>query len=172
MRRFLVWAGIALLVLALLQLQHRRAREHADDLTFVPEDDSAMGAAIGQARNSVSTFVQRLEHPIGTQTFASVKLPLREGETVEHVWISDVRFAGGRFHGRIDNDVQSVHGWKLGDTVSVSADSISDWLVIDDSVAWGGYSIRVLRAKMSAQERAQAAAASPYRFAEDSGSSR
>jgi uncharacterized protein YegJ (DUF2314 family) len=61
-----------------------------------------------------------------------VKLPLREGETVEHVWISDVRFDGGRFYGRIDNDVQSVKGWRLGDTVSVPADSISDWLIVDD----------------------------------------
>jgi uncharacterized protein YegJ (DUF2314 family) len=170
MRRILALAGIALLVLVLLH--RRRPADRRDELTFVAEDDSAMTAAIGKARHTVSTFVQHLEHPTATQTFASVKLPLTEGDAVEHVWISNVRFAGGRFHGRIDNDVQSIPRWKHGDTVSVPADSISDWLVIDDSVALGGYSIRALRAKMSPRERAEMDAASPYRFAEDSAASR
>jgi uncharacterized protein YegJ (DUF2314 family) len=160
------WTGIALL--ALLLLQHRRTAPERDELTFVPEDDSAMVAAITRVRSTVATFVQRLSHRTGNRSFASVKLPLREGETVEHVWISDVRFDGGRFYGRIDNDVQSVKGWRLGDTVSVPADSISDWLIVDDSVASGGYSIRVLHDKMSTRERAEWDAASPYRFAEDS----
>jgi hypothetical protein len=56
--------------------------------------------------------------------------PALEGETVEHVWLSHVTYDGERFHGRIDNNVESLRGWRLGDTVSVLPDSISDWLVI------------------------------------------
>jgi uncharacterized protein YegJ (DUF2314 family) len=160
---FAAWnVGVALTGLLMLSHCGRRApAERQDQITFVPADDSAMQGAIERARATVP-------NPSATQTFASVKLPLWEGETVEHVWLSGVTYDGERFHGRIDNDVETLRGWRLGDTVSVVADSISDWLVIDDSIATGGFSIRVLRDRLSDRERAQWDADAPYRFAEDS----
>jgi uncharacterized protein YegJ (DUF2314 family) len=131
-----------------------------------------MLAAIEQARATVPELLRRLRSPSATQTFASVKIPLREGETVEHVWLSQLGVDGHRVHGRIDNDVETLRGWSLGDTVSIALDSVTDWLVIDDSLGIGGYSIRVLRARLSARERAQWDAEAPYRFAEDSASTR
>jgi uncharacterized protein YegJ (DUF2314 family) len=131
-----------------------------------------MLAAIAQARATVPELLRRLRTPSATQTFASVKVPLREGETVEHVWLSHLGVDGGRFHGRIDHDVETLRGWSLGDTVSIAVDSITDWLVIDDSVGIGAYSMRVLRARLSARERAEWDAETPYRLAEDSMSMR
>ena len=170
MRSFTAWnVGVALT--GLLMLSHcgrRRPAERQDQITFVPADDSAMQGAIERARATVPELLRRLRNPSATQTYASVKLPLWEGETVEHVWLSDVTYDGRSFHGRIDNEVESLRGWRLGDTVSVVPDSISDWLVIDDSIATGGFSIRVLRDRLSDGERAQWDADAPYRFAEDS----
>jgi uncharacterized protein YegJ (DUF2314 family) len=174
LRSFPAWnAGVVLTGLVLLSHCGRGApadRQH--DITYVPADDSAMQGAIERARATVPDLLRRLRNPSATQTYASVKLPLWEGETVEHVWLSDVRYDGGRFHGRIDNDVELLRGWRLGDTVSVLPDSISDWLVIDDSVAAGGFSIRVIRDRLSDRERAQWDADAPYRFPEDSASRR
>jgi uncharacterized protein YegJ (DUF2314 family) len=165
--------GVALMGLVLLSHCGRGApadRQH--DITYVPADDSAMQGAIERARATVPELLRRLRNPSATQTFASVKLPLQEGETVEHLWLSHVTYDGERFHGRIDNEVESLEGWRLGDTVSVVPDSISDWLVIDDSIAAGGFSIRVLRDRLSDRERTQWDADAPYRFAEDSASRR
>ena len=138
------------------------------DITYVPEDDPVMQSAIERARATVPELLRHLRNPSATQTYASVKLPLHDGETVEHVWLADVKYDGERFHGRIDNEVELLRGWRLGDTVSVVPDSISDWLVIDDSIASGGFSIRVLRDRLSDRERAQWDADLPYRFPEDS----
>jgi uncharacterized protein YegJ (DUF2314 family) len=142
--------------------------ERQDQITFVAADDSAMQEAIERARATVPELHRHLRNPSPTRTHTSVKLPLREGETVEHVWLSDVTYDGDRFHGWIDNDVELLRSWRLGDTVSVVADSISDWLVIDDGIATGGFSIPVLRDRLSDRERAQWDADAPYRFAEDS----
>ena len=170
MRLSAAWSvGVALTGLLMLAHCGRRApAARSDQLTFVSEDDSAMRGAIERARATVPELLRRLRHPSATQTYLSVKLPLREGETVEHVWLSSVTYDGQRFHGRIDNNIETLQGWGLGDTVSVVADSISDWLVIDDSIAAGGFSIRVLRDRLTERERAQWDAAAPYRFAEDS----
>jgi uncharacterized protein YegJ (DUF2314 family) len=170
LRSFTAWnVGVALTGLLMLSYcGRRRPAERQDQITFVPADDSAMQGAIERARATVPELLRRLRNPSATQTFASVKLPLWEGETVEHVWLSDVTYDGERFRGRIDNDVELLRGWRLGDTVSVVPDSISDWLVIDDSIATGGFSIRVLRDRLSDRGRAQWDADAPYRFAEDS----
>jgi uncharacterized protein YegJ (DUF2314 family) len=170
LRSFTAWnLGVALT--GLLMLSHcgrRRPAERQDQITFVPAADSAMQGAIERARATVPEFLRSLKNPSATQTYASVKLPLWEGDTVEHVWLSHVTYDGERFHGRIDNEVETLRGWGLGDTVSVLPDSISDWLVIDDSIATGGFSVRVLRDRLSHRERAQWDADAPYRFAEDS----
>ena len=174
MRSFGAWnAGVALTGLLLLSHCGRQApADRRDEVTFVASDDSAMQAAIERARATVPELVRRLRNPPATQTYASVKLPLWEGETVEHVWLSNVKYDGQRFHGRIDNEIELLRGWSLGDTVSAVADSISDWLVIDDSIAAGGYSIRVLRDRLTDSERAEWDAAAPYRFPEDTASQR
>ena len=120
----------------------------------VDADDPAMLAAIQMARDSIGHFREHLRAsgPLGP---ASLKVSLTEGDQVEHAWLADVHEDGAGFWGRINNDLVVVTRWKLGDSVTGGLQNVSDWMVVRDGRLIGGYSIRVLREKMSPSERAE-----------------
>jgi uncharacterized protein YegJ (DUF2314 family) len=108
-----------------------------------------------QAREEVTVFVERLQKPQATDRNFSVKLPLRDGDQVEHFWLEDIRCEDGVFHGALGNDPELVQGHKYGEPVSVAAKGISDWMFVDRDHLVGGLTIRVIRSRMSPTERAE-----------------
>jgi uncharacterized protein YegJ (DUF2314 family) len=147
----------------------KNARRQAENpLIPVAPDDAGMNLAIDSARASVGQLLSRLNSPPPSQSYVAVKVRLTDGKHAEHVWLSPIRFDGSRIHGQISNTVEAVSGWKEGDSLSTVPDSISDWMAIDDSVLVGGFSIRLLRSRMSPDERSALDAESPYRVGPDS----
>jgi uncharacterized protein YegJ (DUF2314 family) len=121
----------------------------------VAEDDREMNAAMQRARAEVTVFVERLQRPQATDRNFSVKVPLRDGDQVEHFWLDDVRHEDGVFHGTLGNDPELVHGHEYGEPVSVSTKDISDWMFVDHDHLVGGFTIRVIRDRMSPADRAE-----------------
>ena len=122
------------------ELQNKTASE--PDYYQVPNEHAAMHQAVVEARRTVGKFVHALKHPASGQTDFEVKKPFVQGTEVEHVWLSDVQFTGGRFHGRVDNTPRKIHDLKVGQVVSVNPNEISDWVYIDNGRLVGGYTIR------------------------------
>jgi uncharacterized protein YegJ (DUF2314 family) len=109
----------------------------------VENEHAAMRKAVDEAHKTVGEFIKALQHPTAGQTDFEVKKPFVEGNNVEHIWLSDVAFAGGRFKGKVDNAPMKIHGLKMGQVVSVNPDEISDWAYVDNGKLVGGYTIRV-----------------------------
>jgi uncharacterized protein YegJ (DUF2314 family) len=126
-----------------------------DSIIRVPKDDPAMAEAIATARHSLPQLLHLITAPPSGLRYLSVKTPLTDGVNVEHVWLTDVALRAGRFVGKIGNDLETVRGWAIGDSVTILPDSLSDWMATVDGRMLGGFSVRVLRARMSAPERAQ-----------------
>ena len=53
----------------------------------------------------------------------------------------------------VDNRPAHVPGLKIGDRTSVNPDEITDWSYVDHGKLVGGYTIRVLYAELSPEER-------------------
>ena len=121
----------------------------------VEDDDPQMLAAIGKARETVDTFVAALQNPQPSQSSFSVKMPITDGPNTEHMWILPVRLENDQFVGQLNNEPDALQGKKLGDTVRVAKDKISDWMFTENRRLVGGYTLRVLRSNMSAAERAE-----------------
>jgi uncharacterized protein YegJ (DUF2314 family) len=136
----------------------------ANQVVGVAGDDSAMNAAIAKAHATIGDFVRRLDRPPLSQTDVSLKVRLTDGREVEHVWLADVHHNGTRFWGRISNDVEHLTNYHLGDSVSVELPEVSDWLAVDAGRLVGGYSIRLLRERMSPTERAEFDRQVPFRM--------
>jgi uncharacterized protein YegJ (DUF2314 family) len=147
-RRALVVVGVLCLVLA-------PGCGRRGTTISVSGDDPEMNAAMQKARSQVSSFLDRLRQPKTTDRHFSVKVPLRDGERVEHFWLEDVRYENGMFRGTLGNDPEVVRGHKFGEPVEVAADGISDWMYVDGDHLVGGFTIRVLRDRMSPAERAE-----------------
>jgi uncharacterized protein YegJ (DUF2314 family) len=108
----------------------------------VGNEHAAMRKAVDQARKTVGEFIKALQHPAAGQSDFEVKKPFVEGNDVEHIWLSDIEFTGGRFKGKVDNAPIKLHGLKIGQVVSVNPDEISDWAYVDNGKLVGGYTIR------------------------------
>ena len=123
-------------------------------VTYVAKDDPKMSAAIDKARATAPTFIAALKAPKASQSGFSVKMGFKDGEQVEHMWLSPVRFDGTKFHGTVNNQPEKVTNVKLGQEVSIEPGQISDWMYIDNKKLVGGYTLRHLRDSMPANERA------------------
>jgi uncharacterized protein YegJ (DUF2314 family) len=130
-------------------------RDGEPDVEFVAEEDTAMNTAMATARSTLDQFVVRLTHPGPSQRDPSLKIRISEGEIVEHIWATDIRYEDGRFSGRINNEPLDITRVRLGDSIDVTPDQVSDWMVVDGGRLVGGYTIRVLRDRMSTAERAE-----------------
>lgn len=134
------------------------------------ESEEKMNQAIAQSRKEIGTFIEALANPKASQTYFSIKKPFpwQDGNVTshEHIWLSDVSFRDGQFHGRVGNEPVDVKGLKLGDEAVVSKEEASDWMIIEDGTLIGGYTIIALRDAMPPEERKEFDAHFPYKIRE------
>lgn len=140
-----------------------RTSDSGDSVTSVRSNDPEMLAAIAKARQTVDTFTARLASPRRGDEL-SIKVAVHDGDQVEHFWMNDVTFDGAEFHGRLSNDPMLVSNVKFGQQWHCPKGEISDWMIVSQRQLTGGYTIRVLRDRMSQAERAKFDAQSGLRF--------
>ena len=124
-----------------------------DKVTYVADDDPQMNAAMEKARTSVNKFVAALRSPKPGQSGFAVKMAFVDSNGTEHMWLSPVSYDGKSFHGTVNNEPEKVKSVKIGQKVSVEPSKISDWMYVENRKLVGGYTLRVLRDKMSPAER-------------------
>lgn len=123
-----------------------------DPTTPVAEDDKLMNKAIAEAKHTVDEFIEVLRNPSEDQWGFAVKVPITDGEQVEHFWLNDVIFTDGVFTGTINNDPRFVRNVKFGQKYSVNKSDISDWLYMEGTRMMGNKTLRALFPHMSKQE--------------------
>jgi len=115
-------------------------------------DEAEMNAAIARARKEVDEFIAIMKSK-GATSFA-VKVPIEDKGEVEHFWMNNVTYRDGRFTGQINNEPGIVTNVKLGQTVTIEKNKISDWLYVRNGKMYGNYTLRPLLATMSEEEAA------------------
>ena len=113
-------------------------------------DEKEMDAAIARARREVDSFIAELSRPTGEKH--AVKVPIVDGEAVEHFWLVDVGYQNGEFSGTIDNEPGMVSNVQIGDRRQVAKTEISDWLYMRDGKMYGNYTLRPLLKTMPAED--------------------
>ena len=115
-----------------------------DGIFSSPTSDTTMQDAIAAARASTATFVARLETPQPGDHAFGVKFPFRDGEQVEHMWLSDVRRDGDEFVGIVEAEAHLVGNVVQGSEVRVPVCEISDWGFSNGDAIHGNYTMRVM----------------------------
>ena len=122
----------------------------------VNDDDMQLEHAVRHARRTAGQFITALRNPPpNSRDFQVKKLFVAKDGTAEHIWLADVKFNGNRFVGVVDNHPNKISGLKIGDRESVNPDEITDWSYVENGKLVGGYTIRVLYAEMSNDEKQQ-----------------
>src|SRR4051812_38266846 len=118
-------------------------------------DDANMLAATREARDHLPFFLERVQHPLATQNTASAKVRLLEGTHEEQMWLSDLSFDGRLLHGRLNDTPVDISRLHANDTLSVAVSELTDWIVMDSGRLCGGYSLRVVRRFLPAEQQAR-----------------
>lgn len=130
-------------------------REGEPDIYQVEKEDASMKAAIEKARATISQFDSALNaNNKNFEDFAikqSFNTDVEDGG--EHIWIGDISIRNGDYYGIVNNEPEWTKEVKLGQQVKVDKSRISDWMYLDNGRLKGGYSIVVLRNKMSKKEK-------------------
>jgi uncharacterized protein YegJ (DUF2314 family) len=128
------------------------------------EDDAAMNAAIQKARGSVQEFIAAFQNPKPTQTDFSIKAKFTDGIHSEHMWVTELRFDGKAFSGKIGNDPAKLKNVRFGSPCTIAPNEISDWMFVDADRLVGGATIRVMRNQLSPAERKEFDQTFPFRI--------
>jgi uncharacterized protein YegJ (DUF2314 family) len=136
----------------------------SDDKT-VPfsSEDEQMEAAIGEAKASFKKFIEAFCHPTERQKSFLVKVVFDEGEQREHIWLADLDLRGEKPSGVVANE-PNLPSLKFMQRVEFEPLYISDWMYIEDGCLVGGYTTRVIRDRMTPDERREHDAQAPYKF--------
>lgn len=69
--------------------------------------------------------------------------------------IPDITFKKDKYCGVIQNEPYEAIGVKVGDTVAVNINNLSEWMYYDKTVIKGAYTVKLLRKTMTDEEKKQ-----------------
>ena len=121
----------------------------------VQNGDKAMAGAVDHARQTLGFFVAALKAQRPDTRDYEIKSTFVDGDQVEHIWIGEVSWDGKLFHGRINNKPLAVHNVRLGQRITLEPRKVSDWMFLKDGKLMGGYTTRVLYARLSPEQKAE-----------------
>ena len=116
-------------------------------------DEQEMEAAIARAQAEVESFIEELANPTGEDH--AVKAPVKDGEIVEHFWLTNLTHRDGKFSGRIGNEPGSVKNVTFGQPWTIAKEDITDWMFMRDDKLHGNYTMRPLLTVMPPAEAAK-----------------
>jgi uncharacterized protein YegJ (DUF2314 family) len=124
------------------------------NIVYINADDDEMNKAKQKAKDGWDHFLSVLKRKDFDEGNASVKLgyPTNDGNS-EHIWANDLHWIGNDLYAVINNFPENIPDMRMGDTVLVTKNKLSDWLYAENGVLRGGYTIRVIRKQMTPEER-------------------
>lgn len=128
--------------------------------------DPEMQRAYEQARDSFRYFWREIawdrRRIVPALELAAFKAPFTDDASrpgsgdapeVEHMWLSDVDFDGEAVSGVLGNEPNWVTSVHAGDAVRIPLDRISDWMYVMSGIAYGAFTVNLLRSRMNPEER-------------------
>jgi len=82
----------------------------------------------------------------------------------EHLWVRRIDFKDGSISGLLASSPQRVKSVKPGQTVSFPIERVSDWFYVLNGKIVGAFTIRLLRERMTFEERAAYDRGYPFSF--------
>lgn len=82
----------------------------------------------------------------------------------EHMWVSEVDYDGSTITGVLADRPRHLRSVQTGERVSFPLERLSDWFYVDDDKAVGAFTVRLLRTRMTEEERRVHDSHYPFQF--------
>ena len=84
-----------------------------------------------------------------------VKTEIRQGDNQALMWLSNTRMSGTSFTAEFFEISGEFTNYDVGDELKIPEESLLDWMVNDNGVLHGGFSVRYYRATLPESERGE-----------------
>ena len=118
---------------------------------MVQETDPEYLATIETARETLDVFRQLIPHYAPASLMVKSKLTDFHGHAF--VWLFKARATDTGFTAVLFEIPESIPSFRVGDAVDIPNHEILDWMINDNSVLRGGFSLRYHRSRLNARER-------------------
>jgi uncharacterized protein YegJ (DUF2314 family) len=108
-------------------------------------DDPEYLRTIDRARASLDEFRLRIEACRTSRNVPCVKVRIEGGGRIAYLWLANARPDGDDFIAEVFEAPGGLAGIKVGDSLSVPGAELLDWMVNEDGVLHGGFSLRYQR---------------------------
>ena len=143
----------------------------SDSIIPVQAGDPQMEAAMKEAREHFPEFWSVISEDskrvIPVYAGAMVKAYFFDPDAPqsgEHMWVQRVDYDGKMITGTLADRPGRIRSVRTGQQVSFPLERLSDWLYVDDGKAVGVYTVRLLRTRMSTEERRAHDSHYPFSF--------
>ncbi|MEO9595361.1 DUF2314 domain-containing protein [Rhodopirellula bahusiensis] len=134
-----------------------------------PGNDSEMDEAAAKARKAFRYFWREMawerRRIIPGLELAAVKATFTDPAEIreqdpdalecEHMWMMDINFDGRKVEGTLINSPSSLNSVSEGDRVRIPGRQVCDWMYVISGEVYGGFTVDLMRARMSNAERKQ-----------------
>jgi uncharacterized protein YegJ (DUF2314 family) len=147
------------LLISTLQACHTKTNKSSPvggalEIYSIDVGDEEMNNAIAEARTSFKQFNDAFKSNRSDYSLFALKVMFQDHVGgYEHIWITDLSFRDGEYHGTVGNTPSYTTEVEAGQQITVEAKKISDWMYVEHGKLRGGFTLRVLRNRMSQSER-------------------
>jgi uncharacterized protein YegJ (DUF2314 family) len=136
----------------------------SDALVGFDPDDPKMAEAIGVAKETLGEFLDALSQPKIGQTGFLLKVVFDTDGQREHVWVAEVEVLSARTLCGVIASTPKSPNLRFKQRVDFEPNRITDWMYVENGLLVGGFTTRLIRKRMTSEERAAFDASVPYRF--------
>ena len=137
---------VAVTLLSISMSVAQEIKDHPDrkDVAGVRAQNKEMILAQKEAKKTLLSFVKSLENKDPEKRYL-LKIRLKEGDKVEHVWLEPVRLFENKVQGILSVEPIYIEMYKKGDSITPLPSQISDWIIFSkDGSKKGGYTSDVI----------------------------
>lgn len=124
-------------------------------------EDVAIAQAMAEARGGFKYFWRELTWEYRrivpafelTAIKAAFNDPTGGPDHVEHMWLSELEFDGESIAATLMSSPHRLTSLREGDAISLRLDQVEDWIYVAGGRCYGGFTIQVLRSRMTPSER-------------------
>lgn len=120
----------------------------------IASGDPEYQQTIRDARSSLSQFRAMLPPDASPRRNAMIKTEIAEAGQRSFLWLCNARLSETGFAAEFFEIPKSFQGFRIGGLIKVEEDTILDWMVNDNGLLYGGFSLRYQRSKLPAEEQA------------------
>ncbi|MBX0292434.1 DUF2314 domain-containing protein [Hymenobacter sp. HSC-4F20] len=119
----------------------------------VTAEDAEMNHAMKQGKATLPQFLTTISKPDSTISNPAVKVHYDDGEQKEFLWISDPVLENGQWYGTVANTPEYTKQVAAGQKVRIDTAVVVDWDYTQNNHLMGGYTVKLLRNRMTPEER-------------------